>query len=616
MADMSTPLPSQLPGTDLIGIPENLPDLLKTERRRFLTMDSRYAIHAERLGELEKRLSSGRFHLAVLGQVKRGKSTLLNALLGEDVLPSSVVPLTALPTFIQYGEQRMLRVRYNDSRPDTVLKGEPAQCSEDSCLPASHPPGNQWLNNQLNAFVTEDANPKNTKGVREVEIDHPAAILRDVVLIDTPGIGSTYRHNTEATMNFLPQCDAALFVISADPPITELEVGFLKEIRSRIGQLFFVLNKVDYLTDEERETALAFYRTVLTRDAGIDAGTRIFAVSARKGLQAKESGDTLAWQESGLAEVFDHLIAFLAQEKNRVLREAIGRKTFDVLGDASLQINLEIRALELPVSELESRLILFDQKIAETKKQRIRAQDILLGDQKRLHEHLQMYIKGQRIPLREKLTKIAEDAIDASPVNPEQAAQQAVADTIPVWFERELGKISSMEEEEVASVMKDHEEHANDLIESIRKGAADLFEIPYHAPKGGEVYHLVRKPFWVDHEWENSFSPVSSAAIERILPGSLRKNRAKSRMKRQIEVLVIRNLENLRYETLQSIDEGFRKFSSDLDANLGLTLEATHGAILAALEKRKQHEENVAEQIATLKTTSEELQEIMRLFGH
>jgi len=599
MADMSTPPPSQSPGTGLIGIPENLPDLLKTERRRFLAMDPRYAMHAERLGELEKRLSSGRFHLAVLGQVKRGKSTLLNALLGEDVLPSSVVPLTALPTFIQYGEQRMLRVRYNDHRPDTILKGEPAQ----------------WLNKQLMAFVTEDANPKNIKGVREVEIDHPAAILRNVVLIDTPGIGSTYRHNTEATMNFLPQCDAALFVISADPPITELEVGFLKEIRSRIGQLFFVLNKVDYLTDTERKMALGFYRTVLTRDAGIDANTRIFTVSARKGLQAKESGDTRGWQESGLDEVFDHLIAFLAQEKNRVLREAIGRKTFDVLGDASFQINLEIRALELPVSELESRLILFDQKIAETEKQRVHAHDILLGDQKRLHEHLETYIKDQRIPLREQLTKIAEDAIAASPANPEQAAQQAVADTIPVWFERELGRITSMEREEMASVLKSHEEHANDLIESIRKGAADLFEIPYHAPRGGEVYHLVRKPFWVDHEWESSFSPVSSAVIERILPGSIRESRAKTRMKRQIEVLVIRNLENLRYETLRSIDEGFRKFGADLDENLRLTTEATHGAAYAVLEKRKQHAGMNAKRLDELKKADEEIQGVMKLFG-
>ena len=223
----------------------------------------------------------------------------------------------ALPTFIQFGEQRSLRVRYHDGRQDTVLKGEPIK----------------WLNKQLTGFVTEEANPKNTKGVLQVEITHPAAMLRDVVLIDTPGVGSTYRHNTEATMNFLPQCDAALFVISADPPITEVEVAFLREIRSRIGQLFFVLNKVDYLSDAEREMALGFYRTVLARDAGIDSGTRIFSTSARKGLQAKESGDVQQWAESGLAEVFDHLISFLAKEKNRVLRDAIGRKALDIFHD-------------------------------------------------------------------------------------------------------------------------------------------------------------------------------------------------------------------------------------------------------------------------------------------
>ncbi|MCX5841974.1 MAG: dynamin family protein, partial [Deltaproteobacteria bacterium] len=124
------------------------------------------------------------------------------------------------------------------------------------------------------------------KGVLQVEITHPAEILRDVVLIDTPGIGSTYRHNTEATMNFLPQCDAALFLVSADPPITEVEVAFLQEIKSRVTRLFFVLNKVDYLTDSERETALEFYRTILTRDAGINPDTPIFTTSARKGLRA------------------------------------------------------------------------------------------------------------------------------------------------------------------------------------------------------------------------------------------------------------------------------------------------------------------------------------------
>jgi GTP-binding protein EngB required for normal cell division len=591
-----TPFPPQ--GTHPISVPENLADILITERHRFEQKDTRYSLHAQRLDELEKRLSQGRFHLAVLGQVKRGKSTLLNALLGEDVLPTSVIPLTAIPTFIQYGEKRLLRVRYSDNRPDTVLKGEPLK----------------WLNKQLMGFVTEDANPRNEKGVLQVEITHPAEILRDVVLIDTPGIGSTYRHNTEATMNFLPQCDAALFLVSADPPITEVEVAFLKEIKNRVTRVFFVLNKVDYLTEAERETALGFYRTVLSRDAGIDPGTRIFAVSARKGLLAKESGDAQQWVESGLSEVFDHLIAFLAHEKSRVLKEAIGRKALDVFNDVQLQIGLEIKALELPLTHLENQLALFDKKIAEAEQQRIHAQDILTGDKKRMHEQLETYITHLRIPVREQLTSIADAAITASPHNPEQAAIRAVAEAIPAWFERELGTISVRMDGEVSALLKNHEHRADELIESIRKAASELFDIPYHAPKGERVYTSAKKPFWVEHAWECSFSPVSSEVIERILPGTIRAGRARERLKKQIDTLVGRNLENLRWETLQNIDTAFRKFSNELDTNLALTIEATHGAVRSALAQRKQHGESVADRIVDLKNVSTEIQDVIGRF--
>ena len=598
MDDTSTDasIPSQI--TSSISVPENLADILKTERYHFEQRDARYSLHAQRLDELEKRLSQGRFHLAVLGQVKRGKSTLLNALLGEDVLPTSVIPLTAIPTFIQYGEQRLLRVRYNDNRPDSVLKGEPTQ----------------WLNKQLMGFVTEDANPRNEKGVLQVEITHPAEILRDVVLIDTPGIGSTYRHNTEATMNFLPQCDAALFLVSADPPITEVEVAFLKEIKSRVTRLFFVLNKVDYLTESECETALGFYRTILTRDAGINPDTQIFTISARKGLLAKESGDTQQWVESGLSDVFDHLIAFLAHEKNRVLKEAIGRKALDVFNDVQLQIELEIKALELPLTHLESQLALFDKKIAETEQQRVHAQDILTGDQNRVHEQLETYIKNLRAPIREKLTSIADTAIAASPYNPEQAAKQAVADAVPGWFEHELGTVSAKMEGEITALLKNHEQRADELIESIRKAASELFEIPYHAPKGERVYTSDRKPFWVEHAWESSLSPISSEVIERVLPGTIRASRARERLKKQIDTLVVRNLENLRWETLQNINAAFRKFSNELDANLSLTIEATHGAVRSALAQRKQHEEIVADRIVDLKNVSTEIQRVINRF--
>jgi hypothetical protein len=189
-----------------------------------------------------------------------------------------------------------------------------------------------------------------------------------------------------------------------------------------------------------------------------------------------------------------------------------------------------------------------------------------------------------------------------------------VADAIPAWFERELGRISLMMDSEVATRLKDHEHRADVLIESIRIAAAELFEIPYHAPKGERVFEPARKPYWVDHEWDCRFSPIPRGVIGRFLPVSLRESRARIRMKNQIDTLVIRNLENLRYETLLNIEAAFRKYSSDLDMNLGLTIEATHGAIRSALEARKRHEASVAARVTELKKTAAEIQNVMSHF--
>jgi preprotein translocase subunit Sss1 len=231
-----------------------------------------------------------------------------------------------------------------------------------------------------------------------------------------------------------------------------------------------------------------------------------------------------------------------------------------------------------------------------------------------VHEQLETCINSLRAPVREELTSVADAAIAASPDNPEQAAKQAVAEAIPAWCEHELGTLSAKMDGEITALLKNHEQRADELIESIRKAASELFDMPYHAPKGERVYAMERKPSWVEHAWESSMSPVSPEVIERILPGTMRTGRARERLKKQIDTLVVRNLENLRWETLQNIDTAFRKFSRDLDTNLALTIEATHGAVRSALAQRKQHGESVADRIVDLKNVSGEIQGVISRF--
>ena len=287
---------------------------------------------AGRLRGLLGRLREGRFHLAVLGQFKRGKSTFVNALLGAPVLPTSVVPLTALPTFLRWGEGPRARVQFQDGRSQETTSGD-AEAS---------------LEKFLQAFVTEEGNPKNQKGVHQVDVWYPSPLLRQgLVIIDTPGIGSTFRHNTEATLNFLPQCDAAMFLVSADPPMTEVEVAFLRQVRTRMSRILFVLNKVDYLDGGEQRDATVFLQEILEEHLGLPSGTPILAVSSRRALQAAQQGDSAAREASGLGEVNRLLLDFVTHEKARTLELSVSHKVSAILEEALLQIQLILQSLKL-----------------------------------------------------------------------------------------------------------------------------------------------------------------------------------------------------------------------------------------------------------------------------
>ena len=401
-----------------------------------------FARDERRVAELSDRLDQGRFHLAVLGQFKRGKSTLLNALLGQPLLPASVVPLTAIPTFLRAGRQWQAKVAYMDGHPGEQVTGD-----------QSHD-----ITTFLEKYVTEAANPGNRLGVNHVEVASPAEILdRGVVLIDTPGIGSTFRHNTEATLNFLPQCDAALFLVSADPPITEVELDFLKEVRAKVVRLFFLVNKVDYLSDEEREEAVGFLRHVLRDEVDTDGEAPIFSVSARMGLKAKQTGDAALWAQSGMAEVERHLIDFLASEKAATLRRALIRKTQGILADVLMRVRLTVRSLQMPLGELQDRLSRFEQGIADAQQQRVIAADILAGDKRRAIARLEEEAEGLRKRARLYCQGVAQEALaTATEKTEEAAAQNALRIAIPVYFEREMGTISSRFTAHMRDVLQPH----------------------------------------------------------------------------------------------------------------------------------------------------------------
>ena len=195
--------------------------------------DAEYIACAAR--SIAERVSEGRFYVACIGQFKRGKSTLLNALIGSSVLPTAVIPVTAVPTVVRYGEQVSARVRFRNTDWKEI--------------PVSNVP----------EYVTEDKNPENTKGVAGVEIFVRSPILSTgMCLVDTPGIGSVFAGNTAATQAFIPHIDAAIVVIGTDPPLSGDEMQLVEAISTEVHDLLFVLNKADRAEEAERTTAVTF----------------------------------------------------------------------------------------------------------------------------------------------------------------------------------------------------------------------------------------------------------------------------------------------------------------------------------------------------------------------
>ena len=191
---------------------------------------------AEACRELMVKLAEDRFTLAVLGQFNRGKSSLMNAIMGRQILPTGVLPLTSAITVLRFGSHEQLVVE---------RKGWP--------FPETAP------FSALAGYVTQQGNPGNEKQVERVYVELPLPFLRrGLEFVDTPGVGSAVDANTATTMDFLPRCDAALFVTSVDTPLTAVETDLLSRLRQYVRKIIFIINKTDLLDDQECQEVVAY----------------------------------------------------------------------------------------------------------------------------------------------------------------------------------------------------------------------------------------------------------------------------------------------------------------------------------------------------------------------
>jgi hypothetical protein len=507
------------------------------------------------------------------------------------------VPVTAIPTFLESAATPNIRVTYVSGKVEEF-----------------DPRGREALREKLTVFVTEEANPRNVLNVARVDVFLPAELLeRGVVLIDTPGVGSTHRHQTAAADAILPECDAALLVVSPDPPITEVEIEYLARIRETVARLIVVLNKIDIVESHEREKAVTFLRDALVDHAGLDPFTPIFSLSARDALRAKESGNAEAFGVSGFAELEKHLLQFLATEKHETLNAAVAQKAAALVAQLQLETEIALKSFRLPVEDLERRMAIFDEAAERFDVERRNANDFLAGDRLRALQELEAEADRLRMDSHAMLQRELDEALAAGE-DCNRARERLSAKVVP-FFEDALREVIRRVGVRLEGVLRVHQHRADELITLVRQTAANLLEIPFHAPESSEAFEAKREPFWVTAARTAELNPIPPGTLDRFLRAGMRKVRMRKRLLEEIDAVVIRNVENLRWATRQNMEDTFRRFGAELDERLAMSLDATRGAMRKALEQRKAHAEQIDSEIETKQRGLSHLAEVAETLG-
>jgi GTP-binding protein EngB required for normal cell division len=253
--------------------------------------------------ELYARLAEDRFNIAIVGQFSRGKTSLMNAMLNTDRLPTGLIPLTSVITTVQYGPSERAVMEYEDRQ-----------------LPHEIPLDG------IAEYVSQRHNPGNEKRIKYARVELPSELLRQgFFLVDTPGLGSAIAENTRTTENFLPEADAFILVTSYDGPLSSEEYRLLRTLKAHAYRTFLIVNKRDLVSTEDQQDADAHIRHQIDDIFGSNQ-PEIFSLSARQAMDAERTGDASQYEASGVPTFMGRLTHFLIEEKQtEFLRRLIER---------------------------------------------------------------------------------------------------------------------------------------------------------------------------------------------------------------------------------------------------------------------------------------------------
>jgi len=211
-------------------------------------------------------------NVAILGRFKAGKSSFLNCLLGRPLLPVGVIPVTSVVTEIQWGPCERAEALFADGREEPI----PVE--------------------RIGDFIAESRNPGNHRRVARVRVELPSMDrYPGIRFVDTPGLESVFEHNTDTSIEWLPNVGLALVAVGVDPPLSRHDVELIRDLNRYTPNISLLLTKVDVLNEGERAQVREFVQKQLARywrDA-----VPVFPYSIRPGFEnLRRDLDDRSWR--------------------------------------------------------------------------------------------------------------------------------------------------------------------------------------------------------------------------------------------------------------------------------------------------------------------------------
>lgn len=369
--------------------------------------------------DLVRKLAEDRFHLVVVGEFNHGKTTFVNALLGQKVLPTGVTPTTAT----------IHHIRYADKPEAWVVR----TTGDREALPFD----------AARSFAVGGG--ADAKDVDFLEVGYPAPLLEEgVLLVDTPGVNDLSLQRADITYSYIPRADAVLFLLDAGQILKESERVFLQDklLKASRDKIVFVITKWDLLDAGERAEAFAYAQKQLS---ALVKSPSVFPVSAERAL----AGDP----GSGFPELLSHLTSYLAQERGRILLDNALGEGLAVSELLSRGIVARRRAVAMKGEELDRKISILEQDLQGQ-----------AGTVMERRSALREQAQGIKVGAKKDLERFADDVIRQLPGVIDSAKKDDLQKFLPAFLEETFKKWAEAETKEIATSLEELAERTVALV--------------------------------------------------------------------------------------------------------------------------------------------------------